>query len=146
MTVTGGQKTHTHNVHLRKHTHPQYKQIFRLSTHTPIHTAILYLLAETHTPTQTHASITSSFFHSKIKNTLSYTRNRYIYSTQQIILSARLASVALILMENTDHCDSSLKGLTSGLESCINRSTIRLEMGRAALTASLTSSDIFPLV
>ncbi len=74
----------------------------------PYTQSISYLLADTHTPTQTHASVTSSFFPFSNKNTLSYARSRYICSTRQISLTATLAHATLILMGNRDFSDGSL--------------------------------------
>lgn len=68
------------------------------------HTQLIsYLLAETHAPTQTHASITSP----PHPQTLSYTSNRYIHSTHYIRLTVRLAHTTLILIGNGDYSDGS---------------------------------------
>lgn len=106
--TVGGQKMRTNNVHSRKNTHPQLAPTKLQHTHThtlPYTQPISYLLADTHTPTQTHASITSLFFPSQIK-TQSHTQI-HIYSTRQISLTARLAHTTLILMGNSDYSDGS---------------------------------------
>lgn len=91
-----GQKTHANNMHSPKNTHPQSTMTKLQYTHT--HTQpISYFLADTHTATQTHASITGSFFPSSTKITLSHRRSRYVYSTRRISLTARLAHATLIL-------------------------------------------------
>lgn len=74
---------------------------------TPVHRhtrtqPISYLLADTHTPTQTLASITRSS--PPDVKTLSYTSNRYICSACQISLT----HATLILMVNSDYSDGNL--------------------------------------